>query len=759
MAACNKTCLKYSIIILACALVVPVNNASAQSEEGSVIEEITVTTTARKREESLQDVPIAVSIITGAYLEQSRIDDVSDLLAQIPGIGFGQPMKSFTPLGIRGGSSQDDYPGADPNVAVFIDEVYLGTTTMLEFDLMDLERVEVLRGPQGTLFGRNTNGGILHFVTRDPDEEFRARASVTVGNHERLEVSGLVSGQIAEGVFGSLSAKSRDTGGYSKNLANGSMLGQEDITTMRAKLRFMPNEELDIIISGDYMIDNSFGIPQDFLGGQSQLMRDLGIPAVTSLDEVSQDLDGYYDRDSWGIVAKVSYDTGVGEFHSITSYRDYQNEMFDYDFDGVNAKSSNPLHSAEAFPYQNTEVETFSQEIRVDWEIGGKIDLVTGFYYLDQMNRRDEVLNPNGLPNSEASAWTVVTEEGADQLVNSNSYAVFFDATIDVTEQVSVFGGYRWTRDEKDGTFFCHTEGGFWCSNVFESDFSDSWEEPTWRVGANFHLNDDIMVYGSYTEGFKSGGFTGAGAGNFDGEGNPTGEESVKIPYEPEFTESWEAGLRSQWLNNRVTANITYFNVEYKDLQYLLLNATGGGFQFNAGNIGYAKNDGVETEFSFRITEDINLWANYTYQSGNYGGGASNYGGDSFDGNRLKLTPKHSFAMGGSFDHQLPNGSTLRLSGDWSEKSKFFFAEDNTPDDSEKLAGLVNLQGTWISPSERLEVSLWVKNLLDKRDKTGYWDDFFQWWLRYESEVDYIVDVGDFSPPRYFGATVTWHFR
>ena len=115
--------------------------------------------------------------------------------------------------------------------------------------------------------------------------------------------------------------------------------------------------------------------------------------------------------------------------------------------------------------------------------------------------------------------------------------------------------------------------------------------------------------------------------------------------------------------------------------------------------------------------------------------------------------------MGGSYDHHLPNGSTLRLSGDWSEKSRFFFAEDNTPDDSEKLAGLVNLQGTWTSPSERLEVSLWVKNLLDKRDKTGYWDDFFQWWVRYETEVDYTTDVGDFSPPRYFGATVTWHFK
>ena len=136
----------------------------------------------------------------------------------------------------------------------------------------------------------------------------------------------------------------------------------------------------------------------------------------------------------------------------------------------------------------------------------------------------------------------------------------------------------------------------------------------------------------------------------------------------------------------------------------------------------------LKPNFHFRITEDINLWANYTYQSGSYGGGASNYGGDAFDGNRLKLTPKHSFAMGGSYDHHLPNGSTLRLSGDWSEKSRFFFAEDNTPDDSEKLAGLVNLQGIWTSPSERLEVSLWVKNLLDKRDKTGYWDDFFQWW-------------------------------
>ena len=753
MAADNRICLKYFTIIFACALVLPVNHAPAQSEEDSVIEEIMVT--ARKKEESLQDVPIAVSVYTGAFLENARIDDVSDLLSMLPGVGYGQPMKSFTPLGIRGGSSQDDYPGADPNVAVFVDEVYLGTTTTLEFDLLDLERVEVLRGPQGTLFGRNTNGGIIHFVTRNPDEEFRARARVTVGNHERLELSGMVSGQIAEGMFGSLAAKSRDTGGYSRNLVTGSMLGKEDITSMRGKLYFMPNEQLEIGITGDYMIDNSFGMPQDFLGGQSQLMRDLGIPAVNGLDQVSQDLDGHYDRDSWGIVANISYDAGLGVFHSITSYRDYQGEMFNRDFDGVNGRSSNPLHSAEAFPYQNTEVETFTQEIRMDWDIGEKIDLVTGFFYLDQKNRRDEILNPNGLPNSEASAWTVVTEEQADQLVNSNSYAIFFDTTINVTEQVAVFGGYRWTRDEKDGTFFCHVEGGFWCASVFESDFSGSWEEPTWRVGANFHLNSDIMVYGSYTEGFKSGGFTGAGAGNFDGDGNPTGEISVKVPYEPEFTESWEIGLRSQWLDNRVTANITYFDVKYKDLQFLLLNPLG----FWAGNVGHANNDGIETEFSFRLTENFNLWANYTHQGGKYGGGASNYGGDSFDGNLLKLTPKHSFAMGWSYDHPLPNGSTLTLSGDWTEKSRQYYAEDNTPGDTAKFAGLINLQGNWVSPSERFEISLWVRNLLDKRDKLGNWNDFFQWWLRYETETDYTVDVASFSPPRYFGATVTWNFK
>ncbi|MCY4338145.1 MAG: TonB-dependent receptor [Gammaproteobacteria bacterium] len=754
MLTSSPTCLKRALVAsVLVAIAVPFNYLSAQTDEDVGIEEVLVT--ARKKEESLQDVPIAVSVYSGAYLEEARIDDVADLLAQIPGVGYGQPMKSFTPLGIRGGSSQDDYPGADPNVAIFVDEVFLGTTTTLEFDLLDLERVEVLRGPQGTLFGRNTNGGIIHFVTRDPDEEFRARASVTAGNYERLEFSGMVSGRIVDGVFGSLAAKSRNTGGYSRNLVTGSKLGKEDIASMRGKLLFTPNEQLDIVITGDYMADNSFGIPQDFLGGQSQLMRDLGIPAVNGLDQVSQDLDGHYDRESLGLVASISYDLGSAIFHSITAYRDYQGEMFNRDFDAVNAKSSNPLHSAEAFPYQNTEVETFTQEIRVDWDIGDRIDLVTGFYYLDQKNRRDEVLNPNGLPGSEASAWTTVTEEQADQLVNSKSYAVFFDTTIDVTEQVAVFGGYRWTRDEKDGTFFCHVEGGFWCSNVFESDFSGSWEEPTWRVGANFHFNDDIMVYASYAEGFKSGGFTGAGAGNFDDQGNPTGEESVKIPYDPEFTDSWEVGLRSQWLDNRITANITYFDVIYKDLQYLILRPAG----FWAGNIGHAKNDGIETEFSFRVTDNFNLWANYTHQSGKYGGGASNYGGDSFDGNPLKLTPKHSFAMGGSYDHPLPNGSAFRLSGDWTEKSRQLYAEDSGPGDSAKFAGLINLQGTWFSPTERFEVQLWVRNLLNKRDKLGNWDDFFQEWLRYPTETDYIVDIASFSPPRYFGATVTWHFK
>ncbi|MEW6991641.1 TonB-dependent receptor [Colwelliaceae bacterium 6441] len=745
--------------ILSSALISGVTTAQAE-EAGSVNkkekEEIEViSVTARKTKEPLQEVPLAISVLSGAFIEQARLTDVNDLLARIPGIGFGQPFKSYTPIAIRGASTQDDSVGVDPNVSIFIDGVAVGSTSAIEFDLLDLERVEVLKGPQGTLFGKNTNGGVIHYVTRTPDEFFMAGSSLTMGNHERMEASGYISGELAKDVYGSFSLRTRNSGGYVKNLVTNNTLGQDKVSSGRAKLRFVPTEELDIVIAADYMLDDSYGTPRYYEGPRPSLIDADSPFDGGSFDKVAQDLDGNYDRESFGISATVKYETDIGTFHSITAHRDYEGNLYNFDFDAVNGRTENGRDSTEAFPWQQTVLETFSQEFRLDWTIGENFRATTGLYYSDEHQYRIEELAASGIPGSEAyNGWyeTVATQPRAilDQEVDSVSMAIFTDIQFYVTEDLTLSVGGRWSKDEKDSSTTCHQVGPFWCNEVYTAKSNASWSEPSYRFVADYQITDEIMGYASYSRGYKSGGFSNSASG--DGSAAEVAP-LLAVPYLPEFSDSYEVGLRIQALDRRLTFNPTFFRVEYTDIQFLFNN----GVSFISGNIGSGENQGIEADLSFKVTDAFSFWANYTYQDSEYTAGLS------YDvpikGNMLQLTPKNSLTAGFSYVMNFDDGSGLTFSADTVQKSRQFDDATNDILASTVFKDLYNANIEY-QINESISVSAWVKNALDKRNAVGTNAGLDA--LVYSTEELNSGSTGlwrTYTAPRSYGVTLRWEFE
>ena len=465
--------------------------------------------------------------------------------------------------------------------------------------------------------------------------------------------------------------------------------------------------------------------------------------------QVAQDLDGRYDREGWGVSAKIKAETGIGTIHSITAYRDYDGKLFDFDFDAIFGRTPDGTQSTEAFPFQRVQLENFSQELRLDWEIGDRISGTSGIYYLNSWQRRDEELEAFGLTGS--SAQTDGAFPGPldvlTPIVRTKSIAAFTDLTIELSDQLSLSGGLRLTKDKKSGSLICGGIGGFFCLDTYTSTFSDSWTEPSWRAIVQYDVNPDIMFYSSIARGFKSGGFTAFGSGN-DPATAPT---DVTIPYEPEFSTSYEAGARTAWAGGDVIFNITGFHVKYTDIQFAFLDPN--TFSFVADNIGSGKNTGVEIDLNVTPFDGLNFWAAYAYQDSRYGGETLVFG-DPVAGNQIQLTPKHSFTAGGSYRTEFDNGGYFELSGDMVQKSRQYDDATNDINASTKFQDIYNLRAAY-GLNEHFELSAWVNNLLDKRNALGTNNLDYFIFSDAEAAAGLTALERTLSQPRTFGVTFT----
>jgi len=735
----------------------------------AAIEEIIVT--AERRAESLQSVAVAITAFTGEDLDAQGIVDIKGITERTPGFTMGVFNPGQPQFYMRGIGSNEDGAGGDQSVIIFIDEVYIGRSAGSDLDLFDLERVEVLRGPQGTLFGKNVIGGAVSLITKKPSEDTELKLQGTVGNLNAITVRGLASGEIADNVYGKVSFSSRRRDGYVDSLidqfpaffpdVSGNLLGdfeQHDVNTdsFRAALRFTPSDTLEINLTANrssmdragpsYLSIGPAGIP---FSADSSLVPNYG----DDIHENFVDDPGFSRSDIWGVTARFDWD--ITESISLTSLSSYRKVEADQQWflstPELSAlrlsQSAVPLYLIGSNDYSD-DSDTFTHEFRFT---GGndRWHWVAGLYYMNEQTDRNETA-PIGLSFSDGAggvAFSLPIIDGGDLQENeTDSYSVFGQFTYNITDRLAVTLGGRQTDEEKDISRL-GTPTATSPNRIFDFKTGNDWDSFTGKFGLEWQVTDDHFLYLTVSEGFKSGGYQGAAA-----------TELIAItPFDPEEAILYEIGAKTEWWDNRIRLNAAVFYTDYTDLQILQLLVEedapfGTGGQLITQNAADAEIEGVELEFTIIPFDNLTIQGSYTHLDTEFANFFTPAGfrppdlgaGTTTDraGNPLRNAPDNAYNVLVRYDMEVAGGS-LSLQADFRHKDIAY----QDPDVFEWAAvpeyDVVDLRATYLWPSGNIETTLWVRNAAD--------EEYFlhNWPLQGSGQATP-------APPRTYGLTVTW---
>lgn len=575
------------------------------------IDEIVVT--ARKRAENQQDVPIAITTITANDFESRNITDISRLDEIAPNITIDAtaPLSgssNATSIFIRGVGQTDFVPTSDPGVGVYLDGVYIARSTGGLLDLKDVEQVEILRGPQGTLFGRNTIGGAVNVTTIKPSTDgFFGEAQVSTGSFDRLDFEAAVNIPLGDTLAARFSGKRISSDGYGERILTGESLGGEDRFTLRGSLRWQPTDRLTVDVAADYSEGDEdspvsttvsgsnipLGAPNSLFGGV--LFNNLigaasgGIPGVITIPGLPADTPRFdaslvetgslfesnatgptgSEYDIFGISGTVQYDLNDNiTLKSITAYRD-QSTAFGRDPDG------SPLELVHTSNVGNA--DQFSQELQILGDYGDLNWVLGGFYLTEEGNDAATVpfaqetftrnagnlctfeLVPVTAPCEFLNIFRIDSVDGGT-LFENTSYAIFGEVSYDFTDRLSVTGGLRWTQDEKNIDATGALAGG---APLLANPVADeTFDRLTPRVIVDYKVNDNVLGYASFSQGFKSGGF------------NPRYGAPIDAPtsFDPETVDSYEIGFKSDFWDGRARVNAAGFFSNYDDIQVVVFD-------------------------------------------------------------------------------------------------------------------------------------------------------------------------------------------
>jgi iron complex outermembrane receptor protein len=569
----------------------------------------TITVTAQRREEDAQDVPIALTAVSSEEIRRQAIEEITDLRFTSPNVNIQKNtgLSNAAQVYIRGVGQDESSLFAEVGVGIYLDGVYLGKQNGTTIDLVDVERVEILRGPQGTYYGRNTNGGAIRFISRRPElEDSRGVLDLAVGTQGRLDARASWSSPIIEGESGfKIDVFTRSMEG-DFNLANNPPAGggaftfdpgddPEDPNNIerfggRASFLWDSSErDISLYVTGDWTIDNSGPfLPTPILRqADGSVVEDFGRRAG------AMSIAPFHEFAGGGLSAELQIGTAWGELTSITSYRTfYQDTSVDLDGPGI------------IDLYQELDQSQFSQELQLVGS-NGQLDYVLGAYYFRE---EAEQLADNRFNALFAGIISQTYGLNADDQTTT-SYAVFGEGTWNASPQWAFTLGGRFTSDEKDADralLDTATLADIWRTNPSYED-----ENFSWRAVAEYMPTDDLMIYGSYSTGYKAGGFGGT---------RPITPANSFNTYAPEELAAWELGLRSDLLNDTLRFNATYFYSQYDALQLSILEPF-PSFQFGIINAD-AIVQGLEIETTWRPSDWFQLSGNlglndFEYDEGN----------------------------------------------------------------------------------------------------------------------------------------------
>ncbi|MGI9249291.1 MAG: TonB-dependent receptor [Woeseiaceae bacterium] len=702
--SCTHSGIRHAIpVAIVLLLGVPLG-ALAQEGGGAVLEEITVT--AERREQSLQDVPISVTAFSGDMIREGGIMSMEDVAVQTPNFKMTAFNTAESQLFLRGIGSTNDGPVSDPSVAVFIDDVYIGRPSGASTDLYDLERIEVLRGPQGTLYGRNAAGGAVNIFTKKPQQEFEARAGLTVGSDSLVNFRGYINGPISDTVAGKLTANVRQRDGYAQNITTGQDLEDDETMSVRGQLLFTPSDTIDVLLGFDFTdIDNSgenrfltnFDInpvPPVFTDPQQAEIATFGNdPRKSSHDEIQSS-----DKQLWGLMARVDADLGWATLTSITAYRESESSW---------QQALVPLLSDRAGGSGIFEVddgaEQEAEQVSQEFRLAGATDnlnWVGGLFYFDENVYKSERFVTYWGPVSPVSFFGD-GDVSFNMDGDTTSFAAFGQFTWDMTEVVALTLGARYNDDEKEQVSVAVSNiprTGVWgiplgaSGSPYSTRGKDSWDEVTVRASLDWDISDDHMIYATYSEGFKSGAFN----------SHTPSPLIASVPLLPEQATNAEIGARTQWLDGRVRFNITYFDLEYDDLQtWSLVN-----FQLEADNAA-AEVDGIETEFAVAFNEYFSINGSFATMDGKFTEGAN-------AGNDLRRAPDQTWSVSPNLSIPFDSGASLDIVATASYTDEYHMEISNDLRGLEPDVTVVDASVRFTSADERWDLTLWGKNISDE---------------------------------------------
>jgi iron complex outermembrane receptor protein len=520
----------------------PVTFAEETEQKYAMLEE--VITTARKRSEPLQDTPVASTVIGGRDLDFKFHGDLKTLPFPAPNVNIAgvSAFSNAVSVAIRGISNSDIDSTVDPPVGVFIDGVYMARPVASSMDLFDVEQIEVLRGPQGTLFGRNTSAGALQIRTRRPSGEFGVRGKINAGEYGRVDLRGVVDFPISDTIAAKISVMSMKMDGFFESAINGDDLGEEDIIAIRPMIQFNPTDDLEIVLIGEYHRNKSEPRPQQNQSPPSRLLCVLhgfcGFDFGDGDEFTVESIDvGSIDAEIWGLTAEVNYTVDTGVFTFIGNYRDTDEEVI-YDPDAV----LYPMFLVDRDQPHNQ----YSAEFRFQSTGSDKFDYVAGIYYFHQ---EYDLVRHTSLAVVAPPPFTLISITGQDH----DAWSVFGELNYHVSDDLTLTFGARYSDEEKD---FYQQPFGIPAAGA-RIDQNESWSNFGPKFGINYQWNADLMTYFTFTKGFKSGGFNGR-----------CGQTATcLLNFDPEEVDGYEFGIKADWLNNRLRTNIAIFYSEYEDMQ------------------------------------------------------------------------------------------------------------------------------------------------------------------------------------------------
>ncbi|MDX3901137.1 MAG: TonB-dependent receptor [Sphingobium sp.] len=687
---------------------------AASPPADSVGDEIIVT--AQKRAQNLRDVPIAISAISGDSLQTSGTTRVSDLGTAVPNAQAGATL-GVTSVFLRGIGNSDLSLGSDGSIAYYADGVYIARPRAQTASFFDVERIEIVRGPQGDLYGRNATGGAINVITRKPGDTFGGNLQASYGNYDAVNVQGGVDVPLVPGVISArVAGYYNDHSGYGKNLATGRDIDNQHEYAGRVTLVAKPTSDLSIELIGDYFKAN------DRLGGWHYLAQGRpDVPLTAALvggtiapnpRDIANETDPLRVQESYGVTGTIKYDlSNALTLKSITAYRESNSNIASGLSGGTGVGLD--LHQKEG---QNQ----FSQELQLLADLD-RLQLVLGAYYFHERIDGDVFLTLPTVP------VPILRQQGYGE---ADAYALFANANFKLTDRLAVIGGLRYSYEKKQSV------GAFTLlpAAAVPTGGDKGWSAVTPKIVVQYKPIDNLMVYASASNGFKSGAFT------------------IGVPgpaVNPEKLWSYEVGLKASALDGALQANLAAFYYDYTDLVVFKVV----GVTTITQNAAKARNKGFEAELVARPNGNWRFTGSFGYLDARYTEYSTSdpvYPGtpaQDLNGKRLSRAPEFSVRVGAEYGVDIGRGR-LTISSDLSMKSKTFFTPFNDRNAYQPSYTLVNAQIGYKS-DRGWRIGVFGNNLTDKTVRE---------YSIVSSDILGYPRLGSLNAPRTYGVQLGWDF-